>query len=68
MLLGELLVYRYQLITKEQRAAALESQRGAERGRRLGDVLMQMGLITPSQLEEVLDYQLQERDPWRGAW
>lgn len=68
MLLGELLVYRYQLITKEQRAAALESQRGAERGRRLGDVLMRMGLITPSQLEEVLDYQLHQRDPWRGAW
>jgi len=68
MLLGELLVYRYRLITKEQRTLALERQREPARGRRLGEVLMGMGLVTPSQLEEALDYQLHERDPWRGAW
>ena len=67
MLLGELLIYRYKLITKDQRAQALERQRTGDRGRHMGEILVDMGLITASQLREVLDYQAQELDPWRNA-
>lgn len=67
MLLGELLVYRYQVITKDQRAEALARQQVADRGRHLGEILMGMGLVTEAQLREALDYQVYERNPWRGA-
>jgi hypothetical protein len=67
MLLGELLINRYQLITKEQCREALERQRDPECGRRLGEILIEMGLITREDLEEALDYQLSQSDPWHGA-
>jgi hypothetical protein len=67
MLLGELLVYRYQLITKAQRGEALARQQGSGRGRRLGVILIGMGLLTDTQLREALDYQYLERNPWRNA-
>ncbi len=68
MLLGEMLVYRYQLISKEERSEALARQKGADRGRHLGEILVAMGAITESQLREVLEAQLSQRDPWRGAF
>ena len=58
MLLGELLVYRYQLITKEQRAQALERQRENDRGRHLGKILVDMGLVTNPQVQEALAHLL----------
>ena len=67
MLLGELLVYRYRLITSQQRTQALEQQRESNRGRYLGEILMDMGLISQSDLHEVLNYQIHERDPWHNA-
>ena len=67
MLLGELLVYRYRLITKEQQGRALERQREVERGRRLGEILIEMGFVTSSQLQDALDYQFNERHPWHNA-
>ena len=67
MLLGELLVNRYRLITKEQCREALERQTDPECGRRLGEILVEMGLITREDLEEALDYQLSQSDPWKGA-
>ena len=67
MLLGELLVYRYRLITNQQRTQALEQQRESDRGRHLGEILMDMGLISQSDLHEVLNYQIHERDPWHNA-
>ena len=67
MLLGELLVYRYQLITREQRDEALTRQKGADRGRPIGEILTEMGLVTDAQVREALDYQALQTDPWRGA-
>jgi hypothetical protein len=67
MLLGELLVNRYRLISKEQCREALERQRDPECGRRLGEILIEMGLITRQDLEEALDYQLSQSNPWREA-
>jgi hypothetical protein len=67
MLLGELLVNRYRLISKEQCREALERQTDPECGRRLGEILIEMGLITQEDLEEALDYQLSQSDPWKGA-
>ena len=67
MLLGELLVYRYRLITNQQRTQALEQQRGGDRGRYLGEILVDTGLISQSDLHEALDYQIHERDPWHSA-
>jgi hypothetical protein len=64
MLIGELLVYRYQLITREQRDAALARQRDSAGRPRLGDVLVNMGLLTEVSLREALDYQDAERNPW----
>jgi hypothetical protein len=68
VLLGELLVYRYRLVTAEQRDAALVHQRESAGRRRLGEVLSEMGLITRSQLHEALDHQSDQRDPWRNAF
>jgi hypothetical protein len=67
MFLGELLVYRYQLITKSQRDEALTRQRESDRGRRLGEILVDMGLVTADQVREALDSQRYERDPWSGS-
>jgi len=67
MLIGELLVYRYRIITREQRDAALAQQREPGEHHRLGEVLVQMGLVTEGDLQEALDYQRDQRDPWAQA-
>ena len=67
MLLGELLLYRYQLITKDQREEALARQRNVDRGRRLGEILVEMEAVTESELREVLEDQLSQRNPWESA-
>jgi len=54
-LLGALLVYKYQLITHQQLAAAIEEQRKDKR--LLGQILRAQGLITEGQLQEALAYQ-----------
>ena len=67
MMLGELLVYRYQLISKDQRFEALARQAEAPHKRPLGEILLEMGFVTEAQLKEVLDYQRAERNPWANA-
>jgi hypothetical protein len=57
-LLGALLVYKYRMLTQEQLSRALEEQfREGERKRRLGEILLEMGMVTVEQLEEVLEHQ-----------
>ena len=57
-LLGALLVYKYQYISQEQLNTALEQQRRLRTTRhRLGEILLEMGIITRSQLLEALAYQ-----------
>jgi hypothetical protein len=67
MLIGELLVYRYRLITREQRDAALARQRELPNPPRLGEVLLQMGLLSEIDLQEALDLQEAEENPWGQA-
>ena len=59
-MLGALLVYKYQIISEGQLQRAMELQRKHTRKGRhllLGQVLSEMGLVTPSQLDEALEYQ-----------
>jgi hypothetical protein len=57
-MLGALLVYKYQAITESQLQRALEMQRKQKGNhKRLGDLLLEMGLITQAQLLKALDYQ-----------
>jgi len=57
-MLGALLVYKYRFITEEQLAAALEVQRKETQGqRRIGGILLDMGLLTMAELQEALSYQ-----------
>jgi uncharacterized phage-associated protein len=65
--LGELLVYRYRLLSVEQRDAALARQRESRRHRRLGEVLLEMGLLSEEQLSEALAHQRDQRNPWAQA-
>lgn len=69
-LLGAVLVYKYQRISHEQLNQALEQQRReTQPRRRLGEILLAMGVITRSQLEEALAYQhthLQQRASGKG--
>ena len=67
MLIGELLVYRYRLITKEQRDAALAQQQAATTHRPLGEILRDQGLVNGPDLREALAYQREERNPWDSA-
>lgn len=67
MLIGELLVYRYRLITKEQRDTALAQQQAATAHQPLGEILLGQGLVTKADLEEVLAYQQEQRNPWDTA-
>jgi hypothetical protein len=56
--LGALLVYKYQVITEEELEQALQRQREEpEKWRRLGEVLLDMGLISVVDLNEALGYQ-----------
>lgn len=57
-LLGALLVYKFRYLSHEQLNRALLKRRTEYRGqRRLGQVLVEMGYITQSQLQEALDLQ-----------
>ncbi len=57
-LLGALLLYKYQRISHRQLNDALEQQRKERKSRRrLGEILLARGAITPAQLEEALDFQ-----------
>lgn len=67
MLLGELLIYRYGLITKDQRQEALARQKGADRGRLLGEILVGMRAIAETDLREALEEQRSDRNPWESA-
>lgn len=67
MFLGELLIYRYGVLTPEQRDEALARQRASRRYRRLGEVLLEMDLLTEEQLDEALAYQRDQRNPWDQA-
>jgi hypothetical protein len=57
-MLGALLVYKYRSITEWELEKALEMQRklGKQR-KRLGEILVEMGMVTRSQLGTALDYQ-----------
>ena len=57
-MVGALLIYKYQLITEGQLEKALQRQSRQRRNKRLlGDILIEMGLITKAQLQQALDYQ-----------
>jgi hypothetical protein len=65
-MLGALLVYKYRLVTEEQLEKALEVQRKDGPNRRLlGGVLLDMGLISSTELQTALEHQrsLVERKP-----
>lgn len=67
-LLGALLVYRYQAMSEEQLWRALEQQRREGRnGRRLGDILLEMRLVSATQLRKALEYQQMEADRKRAG-
>jgi hypothetical protein len=53
--LGELLVQKYRLITAPQLEEALEKQ--GKEGGRLGDILVEMGVVSQSHLDAVLEDQ-----------
>ncbi len=57
-MLGALLVYKYKFITEEQLEKALEVQRkeGATR-RRIGSILLDMGLVSMAEVQQALAYQ-----------
>ncbi len=62
--LGEILVYKYQLITERDLKKALTRQAGT--GRRLGEVLVEMGRISWLELARALEDQLSYGDPWKA--
>jgi hypothetical protein len=61
-LLGEILIHKYHLITERDLRRALALQ--VQSGRRLGQVLVEMGLLTHDDLERALEDQLSYGDPW----
>jgi hypothetical protein len=57
-MLGALLVYKYKLITEEQLEKALETQhKDSEPRRRLGTILLDMGLVSMAEIQAALAYQ-----------
>jgi hypothetical protein len=65
-MLGALLVYKYQVLTEAQLARVLAVQQKRKDQPRLGQLLLEMGLVTKSQLYAALDYQRicqRSRDP-----
>lgn len=62
--IGEMLVQR-QLISRDDLDQALESQKG--RGKLLGQILVDMGVLKPADLAEVLEEQLARREG-RFVW
>lgn len=62
--LGQLLVQRFSLLTETHLEQALAAQRGTPK--RLGQVLVERGLISEDDLRAALDYQAHEHDGWLG--
>jgi len=62
LLLGDLLVNRYGLVTYDQLGQALAQQRGTQQ--RLGEVLVAMGFLSERDLNMVLEDQRLHRDVW----
>ncbi len=62
--LGEILVYKYHLITEKDVQKALLRQR-ASMNRPLGEILVEMGRITWRDLMRALEDQLSYGDPWK---
>jgi hypothetical protein len=60
--LGELLVHKYCLLTQEQLSQALTRQMAT--GQKLGEILVQMGLLTHSQIAIALADQQSRGDPF----
>jgi len=57
-MLGALLAFKYQVINEWQLEKALAVQRKQGRHKQpLGTILVEMGLVTPAQLEQALSYQ-----------
>jgi hypothetical protein len=56
-LLGAVLLYKYQRISHSELDAALAQQRAEGRKRRLGEILVEMDVVSPSHLEQALEYQ-----------
>ena len=63
--IGGLLVEKWQLLSAEQLARALDEQEAS--GRALIYVLARMGLLTDEGLEKILDVQSAAVDPWHDA-
>jgi hypothetical protein len=61
--LGEILVYKYGLIAERDLKKALAKQ--AETGKRLGEVLVEMGKLDWHDLAMALEDQLSYGDPWK---
>ena len=62
--LGELLIYKYHLITEKDLQRALAKQREFA-GRPLGEILVGMGRITWRDLAKALEDQLSYGNPWK---
>jgi len=62
--LGELLVYKYHLISERDLQRALAKQKEFA-GRPVGEILVQMGRITWRDLARTLEDQLSYGDPWK---
>lgn len=56
-MLGALLVYKYRMITEEDLERALAQQRVEGGERRLGGILLDLGLISAADLHTALEYQ-----------
>jgi hypothetical protein len=57
-MLGALLVYKFRRLSEAKLYKALEAQQNqGKRRRMLGDILLDMGFVTPAQLRQALDYQ-----------
>lgn len=63
--IGDVLVGKWQLLSDEQLARALEEQKSS--GRSLVYVLARTGLLTDEGLQNILDVQSAAADPWHDA-
>jgi hypothetical protein len=63
--LGELLVEHYRLISAADLERALERQKATKR--KLGETLVEMGLLSEEDLLKALNFQAELADPWRLA-
>lgn|GEM_PF-1996131 len=63
-LLGALLVYKYRLVSHQQLMRALEEQRKTRK--LLGEIMVDLGMITRSQLREALQHQRLVLEEKRG--